>query len=77
LSATNIGYITCANRGIGHGVARTLAKQHVEYQVVEMQESDKKPQGQSVMGVEIDGTSDYSVQLRRSTSEASTGASTA
>ncbi|CEJ62862.1 hypothetical protein PMG11_11347 [Penicillium brasilianum] len=71
MSETNIVLITGANRGIGYGVARNLAKQHVDYLVIMGSRDLSKGQEavsalnaegiSSVTSVEIDVTSDESV----------------
>ncbi|CEL00429.1 hypothetical protein ASPCAL00031 [Aspergillus calidoustus] len=71
MSPTNIVLITGANRGIGYGVARNLAKQHPDYLViigsrdaVKGQEAASALNAEgltSVTSVEIDVTSDDSI----------------
>lgn len=71
MSETNIVLITGANRGIGYGVARNLAKQHPDYLVIIGSRDAAKGQEaasslnseglSSVTSVEIDVTSDESV----------------
>ncbi|KAL2807902.1 putative retinol dehydrogenase [Aspergillus granulosus] len=61
MSPTNIVLITGANRGIGYGVARNLAKQHPDYLIIIAASSLNAEGLTSVTSVEIDVTSDESV----------------
>ena len=75
MSETNVVLITGANRGIGYGVARNLAKQHADYLVIIGSRDAAKGQEAasalnaeglpSVTSVEIDVTSDESISAAK------------